>query len=67
MKVKELIAKLKKMPQDNHVYWQDFDCDEFGMSSAVESVFLQNFDTLNDQQEDQNEFKLKGNIVILRG
>jgi len=67
MTVKELINELKRMPQNSIVYWQDFDCDDYGMSSAPNTVSLINFDDLNERQENQNEFKLRGDIVIIRG
>lgn len=67
MTVKELIIELKKMPQDKIVYWQDFDCDDFGMSSGVTTVRLENFDNLTEFQSQQNEMKLAGEIVVLRG
>jgi len=65
--VKQLILELKKMPPDEIVYWQDFDCDEYGMSSGVNTVSLIDFDNLNAFNSSQNEMKLTGKKVVLRG
>lgn len=40
MKVKQLIAKLKKMPQDLEVYTADHDHSDWEVSSHVNSVVL---------------------------
>ena len=59
MKVRQLIAKLKKMPQDADLVWQDHDHSEDEMNSTVGSV------------EDVSETKLGerfgGPVVALRG
>lgn len=40
MTVKELIKKLKRMPQDLEVYTQDHDCSVYELSSMPSDVFL---------------------------
>ena len=67
MTVKQLIAELKKMPSGAPVYYQDFDSDPYGMSSAPNEVFILDFTNLPDFEESQNEFKLKGKVVVLKG
>ena len=67
MTVKELIKQLKKMPQNAIVYYQDFDCETYGISSAPNSVVLIDFDKDSENnQEYQNEMRLKGECVVLR-
>jgi len=66
MKVKELINELKKMPQNSIVYYQDFDADPFGISSSPNVVMLLDFDNLSKEEESQNDFKMKGKVVVLR-
>ena len=67
MKVKEAIRILKTMPQNQHIYWQDFDCDDFGMSASLNRIELKNFDNLTEFEQTQNEFKLTGDVVVMHG
>ena len=67
MTVEQLIKELQKMPKKSIVYYQDFDCDTFGISSAPNSVELIDFDEASDeQQKSENDFKLKGKCVVIR-
>lgn len=54
MKVKDLIKKLKKMPQDLPVYWADHDHGTFEINSSVGWV---GHIEMPDQDEDYDEFK----------
>ena len=67
MTVSELILKLKKMPKDARVFWQDFDSDPYGISSAPNTVFLLSFDNLTEQEQSQNDFCIEGEVVIIKG
>ena len=59
MKVRQLIAKLKKMPQDADLGWQDHDQSEDEMNSTVGSV--------EDVSETQLGERFGGPVVALRG
>ncbi len=59
MKVRQLIAKLKKMPQDADLVWQDHDHTEDEMNSTVGSV--------EDVSETQLGERFGGPVVALRG
>lgn len=59
MKVRQLIAKLKKMPQDADLVWQDHDHSEDEMNSTVGSVL--------DVSETQLGERFGGPVVALRG
>ncbi|MGL5298804.1 MAG: hypothetical protein ACRC9W_09865 [Plesiomonas sp.] len=59
MKVRQLIAKLKKMPQDADLVWQDHDHSEDEMNSTVGSV--------EDVSETQLGERFGGPVVALRG
>lgn len=58
MKVRQLIAKLKKMPQDADLVWQDHDHSEDEMNSTVGSV--------EDVSETQLGERFGGPVVALR-
>ncbi|MFB2875100.1 hypothetical protein [Aeromonas jandaei] len=59
MKVRQLIAKLKKMHQDADLVWQDHDHSEDEMNSTVGSV--------EDVSETQLGERFGGPVVALRG
>ena len=62
MKVKQLIAKLKKMPLDTEVYFADHDQSESEVNNRVNKVELIRF----DKDDPNNLWKLHGEIVTLR-
>lgn len=59
MKVRQLIAQLKKMPQDAELVWQDHDQSDDEMNSTVGSV--------DDVSETQLGERFGGPVVALRG
>ena len=67
MTVGEAISKLKKLPKDKTVYWQDFDCADYGMSAILNTIEVINFSNLTEDEQKQNEFKLIGEVVVMRG
>ena len=62
MKVKQLIAKLKKMPLDTEVYFADHDQSESEVNNRVNKVELIRF----DKDDEQNICQLEGEKVVLR-
>jgi hypothetical protein len=65
MTVVQLIKQLKKMPQNAIVYYKDHDADDFGISSAPDSVRLINFDNLDKREQKENDFNLTGDVVVI--
>lgn len=72
MNVKELIKKLKQMPPDSEVVWQDHDHGEYEVNARVRYVGLTDFD--NKPTSDArgpyahiyDGYDWKGKIVCLR-
>ena len=62
MKVKQLIAKLKKMPLNVDVYFADHDHSESMVNNSVGKVELIRF----DKDDEQNICQLEGEKVVLR-
>ena len=60
MKVKQLIAKLKKMPPELQVAWRDHDQHESELNGFVKRVELVDFSDIQPNMWDLNE-----EIVVL--
>lgn len=59
MKVRQLIAQLKKMPQDAEVVWQDHDNSEDEWNDIVRTV--------SDQSDEVLGEHFSGPVVALHG
>jgi|SaaInlStandDraft_3_1057020.scaffolds.fasta_scaffold254030_1 hypothetical protein len=64
MKVKDLIRKLKKMPKDSDVAFQDHDQDAAELNNFVNNVELVDFNEFDDTE---NYAGYEGEIVVLKG
>jgi len=67
MTVREIIKELKKMPQNLTVAYQDFDADDYTISSWPKSVNILNFNEIPKDKEAQNLSGLGGSVVVIRG
>lgn len=70
--VGQLIEKLKKMPKNAKVYWQDHDHSDYEWNSAVYNVAEVDYDNYESDVKEgkawpvDSNFKLKGKVVMIR-